>query len=450
MWHERGDRALIFCQTRQMLDIVQAFVRTRYTFRRLDGTTAVSMRLKLIHEFNEDLSVFLFLLTTRAGGLGINLTGANRVIIIDPDWNPSNDSQARERAHRVGQTRAVTIFRLVTAGTLEEKVYQRQIFKQFLSNNILKDPKQARRVFKPSELRELLAPPNSTQGPQGTQTGDLFLQAEQLPVTTDRPTADAVNGPHSRHAKARGGGALSDAASAVEDTPDRSGPPKGETSMLLQLLDGSLVNSALDHDVVCDGEDQQRQHGGAAVLEAKRLAARAAAALRESQDRRARESVNLPTWTGRSGGAGIPAQRRFGASLNTRLLGSRGALMGSSSTCRRLGTSGGDSAAAGQAGTFFSQGQGATSVAGSSALLQRIQERKKAETEAANGGDNAASYLLDRMCEFFREQSGRCTSQQLTGRFRAERVDAVLFRQLLRTIAEKDDAGAWVLREGYN
>ena len=102
----------------------------RYTFRRLDGTTPVSARLHLIDEYNSDDSIFVFLLTTRAGGLGINLTGANRVLLLDPDWNPANDMQARERAYRVGQTRAVVVYRLVTAGTLEEKVYQRQIFKQ--------------------------------------------------------------------------------------------------------------------------------------------------------------------------------------------------------------------------------------------------------------------------------------------------------------------------------
>jgi len=67
------------------------------------------------------------LLTTKVGGLGVNLTGANRVVIYDPDWNPATDSQARERAWRIGQGRPVTIFRLITSGTIEEKVYHRQV-----------------------------------------------------------------------------------------------------------------------------------------------------------------------------------------------------------------------------------------------------------------------------------------------------------------------------------
>lgn len=102
----------------------------------------------------KDDSIFLMLLTTRVGGLGINLTGADRVIIFDPDWNPSTDIQARERSWRIGQKKPVTIYRLLTTGTIEEKIYHRQIFKQFLTNRVLKNPKQ-RRFFKTNDLHEL-------------------------------------------------------------------------------------------------------------------------------------------------------------------------------------------------------------------------------------------------------------------------------------------------------
>ena len=83
----------------------------------------------------------MFLLTTRVGGLGVNLTGANRVIIFDPDWNPSTDLQARERTWRIGQTRQVTVYRLVTTGTIEEKIYHRKIF-QIQLNLILSKLKE--------------------------------------------------------------------------------------------------------------------------------------------------------------------------------------------------------------------------------------------------------------------------------------------------------------------
>ncbi|KAH8036258.1 hypothetical protein HPB51_021929 [Rhipicephalus microplus] len=120
----------------------------------------------------QDPSVFVFLLTTRVGGLGVNLTGADRVVIYDPDWNPSTDTQARERAWRIGQRRDVTIYRLLTAGTIEEKIYHRQIFKQFLTNRVLKDPKQ-RRFFKTNDLYELFTLPDDNKK-QRTETSAIF------------------------------------------------------------------------------------------------------------------------------------------------------------------------------------------------------------------------------------------------------------------------------------
>ncbi|XP_045614522.2 DNA excision repair protein ERCC-6 isoform X2 [Procambarus clarkii] len=157
LWLRQGHRVLLFTQSRQMMCILEKFLMDEhYCYLKMDGTTSVSSRQPLIEKFNNDPSYFVFLLTTRVGGLGINLTGADRVVIFDPDWNPSTDSQARERAWRIGQLRHVTIYRLVTAGTIEEKIYHRQIFKQFLTNRVLKDPKQ-QRFFKTNDLYELFS-----------------------------------------------------------------------------------------------------------------------------------------------------------------------------------------------------------------------------------------------------------------------------------------------------
>uniref|UniRef100_A0A4W3GV51 DNA excision repair protein ERCC-6 n=1 Tax=Callorhinchus milii TaxID=7868 RepID=A0A4W3GV51_CALMI len=173
LWHKQGHRVLLFSQSRQLLNIMEMFVRNLgYSYVKMDGTTAVASRQPLISKYNENASIFLFLLTTRVGGLGINLTGANRVIIYDPDWNPSTDTQARERAWRIGQKKQVTIYRLLTAGTIEEKIYHRQIFKQFLTNRVLKDPKQ-RRFFKSNDLCELFTL-SSPDGSQGTETSAIF------------------------------------------------------------------------------------------------------------------------------------------------------------------------------------------------------------------------------------------------------------------------------------
>ncbi|KAL9956256.1 hypothetical protein ACROYT_G037709 [Oculina patagonica] len=173
MWHEQGHRVLLFSQTKQMLNILEQFVSSRgYTYFRLDGSTPIASRQPLIRNFNEDRSVFMFLLTTRVGGLGVNLVGADRVLIYDPDWNPSTDTQARERAWRIGQKKHVTIYRLITTGTIEEKIYHRQIFKQFLTNRVLKDPKQ-RRFFKSNDLYELFTLDNCDKR-YGTETSAIF------------------------------------------------------------------------------------------------------------------------------------------------------------------------------------------------------------------------------------------------------------------------------------
>ncbi|XP_077979590.1 DNA excision repair protein ERCC-6-like [Glandiceps talaboti] len=173
LWKKQQHRVLLFSQSKQMLDILEIFVRNQgYNYMRMDGSTPISSRQPAINKYNNDLSVFVFLLTTRVGGLGVNLTGADRVVIYDPDWNPSTDTQARERAWRIGQTKQVTIYRLLTSGTIEEKIYHRQIFKQFLTNKVLKDPKQ-RRFFKTNDLYELFTLGNQ-DGKQGTETSAIF------------------------------------------------------------------------------------------------------------------------------------------------------------------------------------------------------------------------------------------------------------------------------------
>ncbi|ESO83914.1 hypothetical protein LOTGIDRAFT_108551, partial [Lottia gigantea] len=173
LWKQQGHKVLLFSQSTKMLDILESFVQKHdYHYLRMDGTTTVAGRQPLITKFNQDKSIFVFLLTTRVGGLGVNLTGANRVVIFDPDWNPSTDMQARERAWRIGQQKQVTIYRLLTSGTIEEKIYHRQIFKQFLSNRVLKDPKQ-RRLFKSNDIYELFTL-GSKDNDEGTETSAIF------------------------------------------------------------------------------------------------------------------------------------------------------------------------------------------------------------------------------------------------------------------------------------
>jgi DNA excision repair protein ERCC-6 len=172
MWKKEGHKVLLFCQTRQMQDIIEGMIKNDgYMYLRMDGTTPIKDRSELVDRFNDTPDIFIFLLTTKVGGLGINLTGANRLILYDPDWNPASDSQARERAWRLGQKKDVTIYRLMVSGTIEEKIYQRQIFKEFLSQKILQDPRQ-RRFFKSNDLHDLFSLGNQEE--DETETSNLF------------------------------------------------------------------------------------------------------------------------------------------------------------------------------------------------------------------------------------------------------------------------------------
>ena len=124
---ERGHRVLIFSQMTRMLDILEDYIISQgYQYCRIDGNTTYEEREDRIYEYNKkDSEKFIFILSTRAGGLGINLQTADTVIIYDSDWNPQADLQAQDRAHRIGQTKPVQVFRLVTDDTVEVKVVER-------------------------------------------------------------------------------------------------------------------------------------------------------------------------------------------------------------------------------------------------------------------------------------------------------------------------------------
>ena len=119
-------RALVFCQMKEMLDIVQSEVFRKLLpsvqYLRLDGSVEATKRQDIVNRFNTDPSYDVLLLTTSVGGLGLNLTGADTVIFVEHDWNPQKDIQAMDRAHRIGQKKVVNVYRLITRGTLEEKI----------------------------------------------------------------------------------------------------------------------------------------------------------------------------------------------------------------------------------------------------------------------------------------------------------------------------------------
>lgn len=136
---KKGDhKCLIYFQMTKMMDLMEEYLSYRqYKYIRLDGSSKLSDRRDLVNDWQTNPELFIFLLSTRAGGLGINLTAADTVIFYDSDWNPTIDSQAMDRAHRLGQTRQVTVYRLLVRGTIEERMRDRAKQKEHVQQVVM-------------------------------------------------------------------------------------------------------------------------------------------------------------------------------------------------------------------------------------------------------------------------------------------------------------------------
>ncbi|KAI8523062.1 hypothetical protein RHMOL_Rhmol13G0045500 [Rhododendron molle] len=469
VWREQGHRVLLFTQTQQMLDILESFlVSGGYTYRRMDGMTPVKHRMALIDEFNDSDDVFTFILTTKVGGLGTNLTGANRVIIFDPDWNPSTDMQARERAWRIGQTKDVTVYRLITRGTIEEKVYHRQIYKHFLTNKILQNPQQ-RRFFKSRDMKDLFTL-NDDEESGSTETSNIFSQ-----LSGDVNVVGAQNGDQDKQKSVNI--PTNAAADAVEIGNDpeiglskRKGKGKAvlsdgevdeDANILRCLFDAQGIHSAMNHDAIMNAHDEEKIR---LEEQASQVAQRAAEALRQSRMLRRRESVSVPTWTGKAGAAGAPSSlpRKFGSTVNSQLTSNSKPMEESSSNGIAAGASAGK----------------ALSSAELLARIRKTQERAVGDViehqfsvgsssggreRDANGTISRSTknlsgvqpeVLIRQICTFIQQRSGRSSSASIVEHFR-ERVpskDLPLFKNLLKEIAilEKgSDGSSWVLKPEY-
>jgi SWI/SNF-related matrix-associated actin-dependent regulator of chromatin subfamily A member 5 len=156
---KQGSRVLIFSQMSRMLDILEDYsVMRGFQYCRIDGSTAHEDRIAAIDEYNKEGSEkFLFLLTTRAGGLGINLTSADIVVIFDSDWNPQADLQAMDRAHRIGQKKQVYVYRFVTENAIEEKVLERAAQKLRLDQLVIQQGRAQQGASKAASKDELLS-----------------------------------------------------------------------------------------------------------------------------------------------------------------------------------------------------------------------------------------------------------------------------------------------------
>uniref|UniRef100_A0A672RND9 DNA excision repair protein ERCC-6-like 2 n=1 Tax=Sinocyclocheilus grahami TaxID=75366 RepID=A0A672RND9_SINGR len=168
----KKDKVLLFSLSTKLLDVLESYCMAEgLEYHRLDGNTKSKDRVKIVKQFNSSRDVNLCLVSTLAGGLGLNFVGANVVVLFDPTWNPANDLQAIDRAYRIGQCRDVTVFRLISLGTVEEIIYLRQIYKQQLQSSVI-GRENARRYFE------------AVQGTDG-QAGELFGIRNLFRLQTD-------------------------------------------------------------------------------------------------------------------------------------------------------------------------------------------------------------------------------------------------------------------------
>lgn len=471
MWKEQGHRVLLFAQTQQMLDILENFlIANEYSYRRMDGLTAIKQRMALIDEFNNSDDVFIFILTTKVGGLGTNLTGANRVIIFDPDWNPSTDMQARERAWRVGQTRDVTVFRLITRGTIEEKVYHRQIYKHFLTNKILKNPQQ-RRFFKARDLKDLFILTDEEHA-GSTETSNIFGQISEQVNVIGIEKEDQQKDICSRATAACANDTVLDGENNLQqDSPENKEKESAEngreadeeTNFLKNLFDTHGIHSAINHDAIMNAHDEDKIR---LEEQASRVAQRAAEALRQSRMLRSKESISVPTWTGKSGAAGAPSsvRRTFGSTVNSQLV------RNSKSDEAPKNVSNGFAAGA-ASGKALSSAELLARIRGNqaSAVGDGLEHQFGLSSSSSNrAGTNGAGpsrasqnlggvppeVLIRNICTFIQNRGGSTSSATIVEHFR-DRIppkDLPLFKNLLKEIAilEKHPNGSvWVLKPEY-
>ncbi|ANB12861.1 DNA-dependent ATPase RAD26 [Sugiyamaella lignohabitans] len=449
LWKSQNHKTLLFCQTRQMLDILQRFILDlmlpgtgdRLRFLRMDGTTPIANRQRLVDEFNSDPTIDIFLLTTKVGGLGVNLTGADRVIIYDPDWNPSTDVQARERAWRLGQKKDVVIYRLMTAGAIEEKIYHRQIFKQFLTNKILKDPKQ-RRFFKMNDLHDLFTL-GDLEG--GTETGGMFSGTERTlsqAGTQKKAEEDDLN----QVSKLGGVAGLEDFQTGnevVQDGKDKSSALEHEDSVLEGIFAKSGVQSTLEHDSIMEAS---RPDTILVEREASRVATQAANALRESRNAARKAQIGTPTWTGRFGSAGRVTNRS--SPLPKGRLGTPSTTPGTTSRSSRSSSP-----------RVESNKLSSTSILQNIRQKRELEEKEKATIASIDdglpGGNLAArTKILKNMVSYLYNQpehKGKSASILAAASVRLDDTQEVAtIRQMLREIASWNSTDStWTLKEEF-
>ena len=186
---DNSHRALIFTQMTKVLDILELFLSYHgYIYLRLDGATKVEDRQLLTERFNSDERITVFILSSRSGGLGINLTGADTVIFYDSDWNPAMDKQCQDRCHRIGQTRDVHIYRFVSEHTIESNILMKANQKRRLDNVVIQEGEFTTDYFSKLSVKDLFGSDTLGDG-----SNDLSLPNKPLLVENPEVANDPKN-----------------------------------------------------------------------------------------------------------------------------------------------------------------------------------------------------------------------------------------------------------------
>ncbi|ORM40495.1 Protein CHROMATIN REMODELING 8 [Babesia sp. Xinjiang] len=294
-WEASGHKILVFTQTIQMLDIIYNSIAQHYDpcrIARVDGEVPIKKRSAIVESFEKHDDVFIFLLTTRVGGVGLNLTCADRVLIFDPDWNPMTDSQARERSYRIGQSRDVVIYRLVCAHTVEEKIYHRQIFKFYLSERILSDPSVMGFRFLPAADLLTVPPKPFVREDISGYLNNFKNQLNSIDLEMDIRRLN-----NSRDIYQRPGDLLKCGAD--------------ENPILQSIFAHHGIEGVIKHDDV-EKTVHPKGYAGSSLIadEAVRL-------LRKSLKERSAYDISVPTWTGENGRAAAPVNCKTRKLTNT-------------------------------------------------------------------------------------------------------------------------------------
>lgn len=187
-----GCKTLVFSRSKRMLDMLSVMISSKgFGHCRVDGDVPNAKRMSIVKEFNSDPAVSVCLLTTQVGGVGLTLTGASRVILLDPSWNPALDSQAVDRAHRIGQQRDVVVVRLIAAGTVDEKVYRNQLFKLTAANQLHTTAATAA-YFTKTQLRNMFALDDTQSSETASQLNTIHGQTVDRALRTNLMALDGV------------------------------------------------------------------------------------------------------------------------------------------------------------------------------------------------------------------------------------------------------------------